>query len=435
MREYDRTPPHLRAATTILVAAGVVSAFAACAPSGRYGSADADETATAGALTAAPFPSTVGIMNVNGALFCSGSTLSSRVVITAAHCVVRDGVVHLPYAVFAGVDVRLGGVFLRAQSAVPHPDYDGFLHTADLALLRLVDADPAFAAVPVAATIPALGDPVRFVGYGASDGTPAQRQHVGDATVTSVAADFFRYTPATCVRDSGGPLLVTATGSPQLAGVASMADPSCMSGRAVALAPYASWVAETVATLDPAGCRSDDGACGENCPFGDSDCPCAEDGQCVLCAGVDPDCSESCAPDGNCVERCLSPDPDCHTSQDEADCARDLDCESHACVAGQCRSPCGPDAQTACAPWQICTSVEADRNVCLDLEAPPAGCAVAGGQLPQPSADQDLATAALAVLLGLVLALVRGRGVRLTAVLATLRGRRGVTTNRRGEPS
>jgi Trypsin len=309
----------------------------------------------------APEVEAVGALVDDGqSVFCTGSLLSADTVLTAAHCVAREGAVRWPYGFLRGEDVRLGGELARVLDGAVHPEYDDFLHSADLAVLRIAGGAPRAATLAVDGDVPRVGSAVRIFGFGAGAVAPNRR----DAEVTGQVGDSFRYQPGTCPGDSGGPVL--AGDGATVAGVVSTGDAGCSTARAVAVAAHADWIGEAIEYLDPSACRSGDGVCGEDCRLGDTDCPCVDDdGACRLCAGSDPECGR-CASDGVCTDSCLAPDPDCRTLDEGAVCERDIECASSVCAEGACRVACTVDSGTECPPWAECvaTGDEGD-GVCI----------------------------------------------------------------------
>jgi hypothetical protein len=167
---------------------------------------------------------------------------------------------------------------------------------------------------------------VRVVGFGADEQQMLGVKRQGTAAIDRVDAATFRIRAApalSCNGDSGGPVLLTAGGVEQLAGVTSFGDPQCtLSGTNVRVDPQTSWIQTTLvqiaalpapmprAPLDPAV-----DFCAQACS-GDDQCPAGmlcTDGRCAP-LGLNPGrfgapCTDACAT-GTCVAladgcRCL----------------------------------------------------------------------------------------------------------------------------------
>ncbi len=317
---------------------------------------------------------TVALSASRGEVFCSGVVLTPKVVLTAAHCIWHNGVVKKPFAVVSGKDVRFGGTYARVQTAVVHPDYDGFFGGPDIAVLGLAEAIASSSvSLELSRTEIRPGDDIAFVGFGETGDNPLGLRHAGTATVTRTDGLFFSYEPATCFGDSGGPIIVASPSGPQVAGIVSSASLLCREASATQTAQIAEWVHQTADELDPPGCASD-GQCRLDCPFGDVDCACEEDGICQACQGEDEDCSFTCDTDGKCSEDCVVPDLDCGTTEVGQACSDSVECVSGVCFENICHQRCNIDPRVGCPPWLECSEVEPDVSVCLPTSDDKSSC-------------------------------------------------------------
>uniref|UniRef100_A0A1I8P6L5 Peptidase S1 domain-containing protein n=1 Tax=Stomoxys calcitrans TaxID=35570 RepID=A0A1I8P6L5_STOCA len=85
------------------------------------------------------FPHQVSLQRSDGSHNCGGSILNERFILTAAHCVVKAGVVPYPPQNFqvrvGSVQYMTGGKLLQLKRIIVHKKYGNFLN--DLALLEL----------------------------------------------------------------------------------------------------------------------------------------------------------------------------------------------------------------------------------------------------------------------------------------------------------
>lgn len=178
-----------------------------------------------------PGTSSVPLLNLKGsdgrlAAICSGTVLTSRAVLTAAHCLVDT----------ASINISFGDHEVVASSFVSHPGYVG----SDL---NSPDVGVVFASQPMGQpTVPLLtsrdavvGEQAVIAGWGEDYFGVAFVLRAGNTTVSQVGpqfilADFGSSVASTCAGDSGGPLLLSAGGAWAVAGVTSSRTGFCQSG-------------------------------------------------------------------------------------------------------------------------------------------------------------------------------------------------------------
>jgi trypsin len=276
-------------ARLLLAAVAASVALLAVAP-GAEAAAGTPRTSVINGAEAGPgsFPYLAFVQFDNGAEIdlCSGTVVSSNVVLTAAHCVMSStfGFIHSP-ANFAVVTGNVNWASpQRTVSTVSRIAVDPNLAwltsnyipvRGDAAVLQL---SAPVAAPPVrlaTAQTWAAGSAATMVGWGLTtpNGPPPSTLHVGEEVVQSplycssqfsrfesaatlCAVDYPAYRYATCHGDSGGPLLTVAPGTsePLQIGITSWGSAECSTEepqfytRADYVAP---WVAQKVAEWAP----------------------------------------------------------------------------------------------------------------------------------------------------------------------------------------
>jgi len=314
-----------------------------------------------------------------GNYMCSGTLISSDVILTAGHC--ASGYGASAFRVYFGSNIQ--SATSRTVSEVKvHPGYDSVNIVNDVAMLRLASPPPA-GIRPIPYLPHSMGivqadidNPIEFVGFGQTEtySTGVRMSITSDldwictssggctigpgyhASQNTICED--QAPGGTCHGDSGGPAFVTRAGQEYVAGITSYGDQNCLYfGCSTKVDEFETFIADFVGGVLGSTCIDSSTCLSGNCIDG------------VCCESTCVGTCMSCNVAGN-LGRCV-PAPNGTPCPDGNACNGEEVCLMQECVSGEplnCDddNPCTIDN---CTPASGCSNdAVADGAACPDAD-------------------------------------------------------------------